>query len=644
MRWILCCIIFGVATGMAAAQTTQPTTQRAAGRELPKSIPEFEEQIKYYRYYKQDSAIFLVKEGISFARQNKDSVGVAALLVQWGMIDDNLGLFDSAREKYEQAMANFQYGKHMKGVATTTVRLGVVDLRNGKYDLAIKYFYDALKISEKLNDRFGMMEAYYSISWAWLDQKNYKKALEFLKMAEELNLVLPFSNISLNIYNHFGVVYRELKEYEKAKHYLQLGIDQSDRPEYQGLNITMINNLASVYSKQGDTEKAIRLQEQALQRSRQIGNYLRELQTLLGLSRTYSKFNHAIAVDYLNQGINLARQKNSPRQEIRFLGVLADQAVAARDYKTAFEAKNREHELSDSFLYKTMSQNMEALKSEYELSKSKARIKELDLQNQQRQLELKSAGEMRKLALSGIVLLLVIIALLYNQYRIKQKNTRELNKKNLSLERLLDEKEWLLKEVHHRVKNNLQTVMSLLETQSSYLKDDALVAVQNSQHRVFAMSLIHQKLYQLEHSTSIDLAVYLPELIRYLCDSYDVKTRVQFQQHIESIQLDISHAIPVGLIFNEAISNSLKYAFPGGKQGKITVESVRTGSGTIRLSVWDNGVGLPEGWENLQENSLGVKLMKGLGEDIDAKFTMANDGGTRVQLEFVEAPFIHSKN
>jgi two-component sensor histidine kinase len=238
----------------------------------------------------------------------------------------------------------------------------------------------------------------------------------------------------------------------------------------------------------------------------------------------------------------------------------------------------------------------EAEKKDKDIAFKEQNITHLKNEALLKQASLVSANKAKNLTLAGIFLSIIIILLLYNQFRINQRKNTLISQKNISLEKLITEREWLLKEVHHRVKNNLQTIMSLLETHSSYLKDDALLAIQTSKHRVYAMSLIHQKLYRVENSTSINLAVYLPELIHYLGDSYDLKNRVSFRQHIESIQLDISQAIPVGLIFNEAISNSLKYAFPDNRKGEINIETIRIPGNTIRVTISDNGIGLPADW------------------------------------------------
>ena len=634
--FILFFVIIFNSAGLGQASLKSPGEEKKSA-----AINEYERLIKYYRYYKQDSAIYYAKKGIEIARQQKDSNGVGLMLVQMGMIDDNLGEFDQSVIRYNQALEIFKNLDSKKGIGTAMIRIGVVELRNGKYDNAIKNFLSALRIAEESSNKFIAMEANYSISWAYLDQRNYEMALKYLKIAERINDSLPFSNLSLNIFNHLGTVYREKGDYKKARQYLEKGVSLSTDMENQGLNITLINNLASVYSKTGHTQKAIILQKEALTRSRILGNYLRELQVLFGLAKTYKEQNPSEAIVYLQQAIALARQKGAYNQEIRFLKAITPVYVEQKNYKEAFLMKEREKILADSFLYKSMSKNIEALKAGYELSKSNARIKELDLLSNKRRLELRNATLLRNVTFAGIGLLLIILALLFNRYRIKQRNNKAISQKNHSLQHLLEEKEWLLKEVHHRVKNNLHTIMSLLETQSAYLKDDALLAVQNSQHRVYAMSLIHQKLYQVDNTTSIDMSVYLPELVNYLRESFDVGSPIRFRTNIEKIHLDISQAIPVGLIINEAITNSIKYAFPGNENGEISILMKWAVNENIQLLIADTGVGIPD-HSLIPGNSLGLKLMKGLSEDIHASFTIEKNNGTLIKVEFRENQFLQT--
>src|SRR5450755_1598659 len=132
--------------------------------------------------------------------------------------------------------------------------------------------------------------------------------------------------------------------------------------------------------------------------------------------------------------------------------------------------------------------------------------------------------------------------------------------------------------------------MSLLNSQSAYLENDAaLTAIHDSQHRVHAMSLIHQKLYNSENVSSINMSSYIRELVTYLRDSFDTGQRVRFELNIEPLEMDVSQAVPLGLILNEAITNSLKYAFPSDMDGMINISLSGTTTNHYLLSISDNG-------------------------------------------------------
>jgi two-component sensor histidine kinase len=212
----------------------------------------------------------------------------------------------------------------------------------------------------------------------------------------------------------------------------------------------------------------------------------------------------------------------------------------------------------------------------------------------------------------------------------------EIAKQNLSLNHLVNEKDWLVKEIHHRVKNNLQIVMSLLNSQSAYIDNGpALTAIHDSQHRVHAMSLIHQKLYNTENLSSIDISLYTRELASYLADSFNTGQRIRFEYEVEPLELDVSQAVPLGLILNEAITNSIKYAFPGNRDGVIHISLSNTAAHHCLLTVSDNGVGMPVHSMDKKKGSLGMSLMAGLSEDLDGSFSIENKNGTVIRILFV---------
>ncbi|MGF7073547.1 sensor histidine kinase [Mucilaginibacter sp. 3215] len=253
------------------------------------------------------------------------------------------------------------------------------------------------------------------------------------------------------------------------------------------------------------------------------------------------------------------------------------------------------------------------------------------------------------LIIVGIVALLFVLGGAYVGYWQKQINgkrlqlkEKEISEQNQMLQhltadknRLLDEKDWLLKEVHHRVKNNLQIVMSLLNTQSAFLKNNAaLAAIRESQNRVQAIALIHQKLYSSSNLAFIDIAVYISELVNYLADCYDAHERgIRFEQQIERVKIDVAQAVPVGLMLNEAITNAIKYAFPY-RRGYINISLGTLDDNNIMLSIADNGIGLPQGFDIKDASSLGMEMMKALSKQLGGNFKMENNEGVAITLVF----------
>jgi two-component sensor histidine kinase len=298
------------------------------------------------------------------------------------------------------------------------------------------------------------------------------------------------------------------------------------------------------------------------------------------------------------------------------------------NYQSALHNHVRYSEIRDSLFTETKSKQLKQLEVQYESDQKLAEIKILNQKNELQQSNLQKADLMKDFMLVGGGMLIVIVVLLYRQYRLKQKSHQSITHKNELLQHLLTEKEWLLKEVHHRVKNNLHTVICLLESQAAYLENDALKAIENSQHRIYVMSLIHQKLYQSDDIKTIDMATYIPELVQALEDSFAVTGQITFQLQIEQIKLDVAHAIPLGLIINEAVTNSIKYAFPDQREGEISILMIDRG-GQIRLELADNGIGMPAICE-AGSGSLGLELMKGLSADIDACIEFETEHGTRI--------------
>ncbi len=200
----------------------------------------------------------------------------------------------------------------------------------------------------------------------------------------------------------------------------------------------------------------------------------------------------------------------------------------------------------------------------------------------------------------------------------------------------LEEKEVLLKEIHHRVKNNLQVVSSLLDLQASNISDQRTVDMfRDSQNRVTSMGLIHERLYQANDLARIDFAEYIKELSANLQFSYARDgSEVQIETVADSIFLDVDTSIPCGLIINELVSNALKYAFPNGQGGHIRIGLTQTGDDQLQLVVQDNGIGLSEEIDLRKTKSLGLKLVHTLSRQLRGQIEITSQSGTAFKISF----------
>ncbi|AFZ25509.1 PAS domain S-box [Cylindrospermum stagnale PCC 7417] len=202
----------------------------------------------------------------------------------------------------------------------------------------------------------------------------------------------------------------------------------------------------------------------------------------------------------------------------------------------------------------------------------------------------------------------------------------------------LKEKEVLLKEIHHRVKNNLGIVSSLLQMQYRRTQDPQANAIlRDSQNRISSIALVHEKLYRSDELSDIDFAQYIPDLTTHLFDSYNVSNSlIQLNIQVDHASLDIETAIPCGLIINELVSNALKYAFPSNCEGKIQVRFYQECDRTLKLIIRDNGVGLPEDFDSKKAKTLGITLVQGLVKQLRGIIEINRQEGTEFKITFTK--------
>lgn len=469
-----------------------------------------------------------------------------------------------------------------------------------KYDLAFANFEKALKIALENKNINDINTISYNMSSLYCQQKKYREALRVVTLTAK-DYPPQDAIIKLRQNFIFLVCHSMLKQLDKAKPYY----DQMLK-DYQESDAGLAYKLTGIIIY--------------LQQSGQV-------------EKTYA---------YIEKFKEFAKKSNKLilYSQIELLSFQSDHA--SKRYESAIQHLQRHQAFRDSIFNSEKLKQSAALQLQFETEKKDKNIKLLTQQGKLQEIQIQNDRVIRYVFIGSVTVLLLFLTLLYNQFRLKKKNNelleikrQEINEQNELNKKMLIEKEWLLKEIHHRVKNNLQIVISLLNTQSAYLdNEDALMAIQNSQHRMHAMSLIHQKLYQSDNLANIDMSWYIFELISYMKECFDTDKNINFVLDTEKVYLDVAQAVPLGLIINEAINNAIKYAFPEGRKGNVNIKLNNTGENNYTLIIADNGIGLPENFEDIERNSLGMNLMMGLTDQIDGVFEMKNDDGLKIKITF----------
>ena len=238
------------------------------------------------------------------------------------------------------------------------------------------------------------------------------------------------------------------------------------------------------------------------------------------------------------------------------------------------------------------------------------------------------------------VLCFLLSRLITQQSREIINQNQSLTEAQQAVNTTLREKEILLAELHHRVKNNLAIISGLLNLQSDATSnDEARQVISDSKNRILSMALVHRMLFENPSLKSIDVARYSTELIRELFYTYNLQKSVDLVENYDDIVLPVSKSIPLGLILNEIVTNSIKYAFRArrGNKGEFRIEIKKHSSNRVLLTAEDSGEGFPEGYDfNAPSLSLGIFLIKTLAEQIDGTVSFSNSRGARIQLDFLQ--------
>jgi two-component sensor histidine kinase len=536
---------------------------------------------------------------------------------------------DSIYDHGEKALVLFKRANDQLSLAATSAELGDEYTRKNDSKRAEELIFDAIDIYEELGAREELGAVYRKLASVFLSQNepelSIKYGLNAVEIAEETD------NTFESAMSWMGLIraYHENGEKEKA-------IEAGDKC------IAIANNylpnekflLAKAHAYRGDVWLDLGKYQEALVDNRiahdtvaaQLGVEHNATKTFRqGIGHAYYlEGNYKAAIPHLVTSIEGYAGDGQDRKPalLKVYDILADSYSQIGDFENAYKNQKIIQEISDTATNKRIANLESEALFKYESGKKDQAIAEQATIIQQN-------DRIQTLGIGFIVLLLLFLSTLFYYFRRNKKIANDLSIKN-------QENELLLKEIHHRVKNNLQTISSLLSLQSESISDkNALNAVQESKNRVASMALIHQKLYQGENLAAIEMRDYFETIGKAIKDSFGEKAKnVSLEVDMSEIELDVDTAIPIGLITNELITNSLKHAFQNKDEGEILITLSQEENGLLNLRIADNGQASENKADVKKESGFGSLLIQLLTTQLGGTLKKSNESGTSTMIQF----------
>ena len=572
------------------ALLSQQKSQQISNKEWETKF-DFEIGSNYINLAQYGNALNCFDKIIIDSKVNGNQSNQAKGLNRKGFIKANQGNFSEALQLYFETLNIFEALKDQMGIANTFIKIADVLSFLNRYEEGGSYGEKALNIFEQQNDTSNILIAYRSIADSYLGTENYEDALIYIKKSLGMAKTSDISLISMaSLLNTEGNVLKYLKRYDESiDAYNQSNQICTELNHPGGMSATLAN-ISDIYMRKGDYKSALLFQKKSYALTIEHGFNMNIIENLNNLSTIYRELN---------------------------------------DFENALKYREQHQMIKDSVLSVEKDQITKDLSAKYETEK-----KETLISLQEEQLSRQNLIQM--LSYGFAALLIIILLLLYRSYKDKRKNNDLLTSTNKQLNIKNQENELLLKEIHHRVKNNLQTISSLLSLQSESISDKtAYDAVQESKNRVASMALIHQKLYQGENLAAIEMRDYFETIGRAIIDSFGKKAEnISLKVKMKNIELDVDTAVPIGLIANELITNSIKHAFPNKKKGQVFITLTQEENGLLKLNIADNGDATANEPVVKKEKGFGTLLIQLLTTQLGGKLEKSMKEGTSTIIQF----------
>ena len=560
----------------------------------------------------------------------------------YGVAIESQHQFDSAKTIFKDLLeAQRPIMTDTSLVADIFYRLGNIGRLEGQVDQAIEHFNSAKEFYFAQEDSLGIAVVDVSLGIIYKKTEQFEKAIQFYQSAYTIFETYQLTeNMATCIMNMANVRNRQ-KRYGEAIELFEQALEISNSLDLnENLQAFIYGNISNLHSEQQNHKEALTYALRSYQLRKDIARPHEKATILIGIANNLENLKRfSEAENYANQALEIANSADGMLEvKERLYKLKYKLNLSTNEPRAALEAVQQYLIFHDSVRSTELEKQALDLNTKYETEKKEQEIALLNAENKLADTQLKASRRQTYGLLFGLLILgglLFGIAGLYNK-------TQQQNK---VITKALAEKEILLREIHHRVKNNMQFVSSLLGLQTEHVQDETVLsALQEGQDRVQSMALIHQNLYQDKNLTGVAVKDYFVKLIRNLFDSYNIQPdQVKLQLEIPDVTLELDSVTPIGLVVNELVSNSLKYAFPKNRPGTIKV-GLKEKTEYLELTVKDDGIGMSNLAKETLGTSFGYRLIEVFKDQLHANLFIDNTNGTQVNMEIKKYKKIKEEN
>ncbi len=500
----------------------------------------------------------------------------------------------------------------------------------GAFDEALRLSQQAFDLYRQVDNPSGQVNTLNAMGLIQRQMGNKEEALAYYEKCYELGREHSHRKAFLGIISNLAIAHQNLERYDKAIALYREGLELAEKPPIQYRRRAYLQtNLAGLHQKREQYEASVQEMTKAYKFFEQQGSLKEKCAASWGLASSYFELHrYSDAIDFSRLALSQAGEQKQLRSQIHHLLSAAFKATGRPD--SAITHLETYAELSQELTKEANDKSVAELEARFQNREQKLEIDRLATEDAAKATRLRQRSYIIGVTLMGLVLLGLLL-----WRNLRQRKLIE--NQNSLISRALKDKELLLKEIHHRVKNNLQMVSSLLNMQTHFIEDKAAAdALQLGRSRVRSMALIHQKLYVGDTvSTIVDAKDYLERLAREVVDTHSPPgTDIDLQLDIAPLQMDIDLVVPLGLLTNEAVTNAVKYAYNNRTKGLLAIKLAQHNDEYV-LTVKDDGPGINQSQDEEKNASFGQLLMQTLAEQLEGTLAVTDSGdGMQVILRF----------